>query len=127
MLRSSRINTMLYCQPWHEVVAFYGDTLGLPVHARNSWMVEFSLGPQIFLSVADASRTSVAPGDGRGLTISLQVPALSEWQRLLEQQEVPCQPVEHADGARGLFFRDPAGNRLEVWQPPDPETAATVD
>ena len=72
-MKALRVNTILYYQRWQESVDFYRDVLKLPIHWELDWLVEFELGPATFLSVADAARTSIPAGEGRGVTVSIQV------------------------------------------------------
>ena len=57
-----RTNTILYCQAFEETVAFYRELLKLPITAQKDWFVEFRLNDQAFVSVADASRTTIPAG-----------------------------------------------------------------
>ncbi len=66
-------NTILYCKKWQETIAFYRDGLKLLAISSNEWFVEFKLNEMSRLSVADETRTSIRSGDGKGITISLQV------------------------------------------------------
>lgn len=66
-------NTILYCRNWQETVAFYRDGIKLLVLSSNDWFVEFKLNEAARLSVANEARATVKSGDGKGLTISLQV------------------------------------------------------
>ena len=59
-------NTILYCEQWPAVVDFYRTSLGLRVTMERDWFVEFELDPGAHVSIADASRASVAAGDGSG-------------------------------------------------------------
>ena len=77
-MQIQRSNTILYCERFADMVAFYRDVLRLDVAFENEWFVEFSLGSGAFLSVADATRASIRSGDGRGLTMSWRVADVHE-------------------------------------------------
>lgn len=110
-----RSNTILYTDRWADMVAFYRDTLALTVEFENEWFVEFATGPGSFVSVADARRSSVAPGHGAGLTQSLQVDDVHEVRSELIRAGVQVGEVGVRWGADVVDVHDPAGNRLEFW------------
>jgi predicted enzyme related to lactoylglutathione lyase len=115
MLRAERTNTILYCTTWSETVAFYRDSLGLPVSFENDWFVEFDVAPGSFVSVADSGRASVAPGDGRGITLSWQVEDVTATRDTLRESGVDVGPVRHRFGSPVVDLFDPVGNRIELW------------
>ena len=110
-----RSNAILYTDRWVEMVGFYRDALALTVEFENEWFVEFAAGPGAFLSVADASRSTIAPGHGAGVTQSLQVDDVHEVRGELIRSGVEVGEVGVRWGAEVLDVRDPAGNRLEFW------------
>lgn len=115
MLRPERTNTILYCERWQETVAFYRDVFGLPVAFTNDWFVEFALGPGSFLSVADAARSSIAPGGGAGLTLSWQVGDVEEARTRLLAAGAAVAETGLRWGAAVVDLFDPEGNRIELW------------
>jgi catechol 2,3-dioxygenase-like lactoylglutathione lyase family enzyme len=110
-----RSNTILYCTHWETTVAFYRDQLGLPATAHTDWFVEFQLNGGATLSVADASRTTVRPGSGAGITVSLAVPDVDQARGELESRGVTPGPIRSVWGSRAFFVFDPDGHRLEFW------------
>ena len=110
-----RTNTILYCQAFEETVAFYRELLKLPITAQKDWFVEFRLNDQAFVSVADASRTTIPAGRGAGITLSWQVEDVRAVRYRLVDLGLEVSRVEWRWGAWGIFFRDPAGNRIELW------------
>ncbi len=117
MFRSIRTNTILYCRLWSETVLFYRKTLGLPVQFENDWFVEFQLSENAFVSVANASRTSIDDAGGQGITLSWQIENLDGAKSGLANVGVSTGDVKTKWGARRFFFHDPEGHRLELWQP----------
>jgi catechol 2,3-dioxygenase-like lactoylglutathione lyase family enzyme len=115
-----RANTILYCERWNEVVEFYRDRLGLEVVYENDWFVELRLGRGSFVSVADASRSSIPPGSGAGLTLSWQVADVDRARTQLLDAGVDVGVLGTRWGARVLDLVDPAGNRVELWSQPAP-------
>ena len=71
-----RTNTILYCNQWDATVKFYRDKIKLPVLLQKTWFVEFQLGDDACLSVADAARTSVGSAGGAGITLSWNVKSI---------------------------------------------------
>lgn len=112
-----RSNTILYTDRWLESVAFYRTTLGLPVAFENDWFVEFGVGSDAFVSVADAARSSVAAGSGDGITLGLQVDDVQLVRSHLLGAGAEVGEVLRRWGADVLYVHDPAGNRLEFWSP----------
>ena len=114
----NRANTILYVRRWKESVAFYRDRLGLEVAFQNDWFVEFCLTPTAFLSVADQSRTTMASGNGKGITLSLQIDGLQAAHRDLTKDGLaPTAIRTQVMGADVFYLTDPEGNRIEFWSP----------
>ena len=111
----NRTNTILYCEAFEQTVSFYRDVLKLAVTAEKDWFVEFRLRDRVFLSLADAKRTSIPAGKGDGITLSWQVEDVREARNSLTAMGVETSPVEWRYGAWGIFLRDPGGNRIELW------------
>lgn len=108
-------NTIIYCARWPDVVAFYRRRLGLRPTMERDWFVEFEVHPGAHLSVADASRTTVVPGDGSGLTLSWRVADLEATRARLTERGVEVSTVRNRWGSRCIDVFDPAGNRIEFW------------
>ena len=108
-------NTILYCKRWDETVSFYRDGLKLLVISSNDWFVEFKLNERSRLSVADEARTSIKSGDGKGITISLQVDDIEQTQAELIEAGITPTPIKEVWGSKAIYIHDPEGNRLEFW------------
>jgi catechol-2,3-dioxygenase len=108
-------NTILYCNKWQETVDFYRNGLKLPIISSTDWFVEFKLNESARLSVANAERTSIQSGDGRGITISLQVMEVEALRSELIQAGFNPSPVKEIWGSLAIYLHDPEGNRLEFW------------
>lgn len=111
-----RTNTILYCAQWATTVAFYRDQLGLPITHATDWFIEFQLGEQAFLSIADQARATIRSADGAGLTLSWQVTNLVAIQQRLHDLGIATTPLKKKWGAQVLYFHDPEGHRLELWE-----------
>lgn len=108
-------NTIVYCERWSDVVAFYRDVLGLTVTMEREWFVEFELHSGAHISVADASRASIAAVNGSGLTLSWRVDDVDAVRARLIERGLDVPKPEFRWGAPALFVFDPAGNRIEFW------------
>ena len=117
-------NTILYCKKWRETVTFYHKVIGLTPKTESSWMIEFVLTPTSCLSVADAKRTSIRPASGAGITLTFQVPDLTDTWRTLTERDIQVDPIRDCRmGGQAFFLRDPEGNRLEFWSDATPWTS----
>jgi predicted enzyme related to lactoylglutathione lyase len=108
-------NTILYCQKWVEMVAFYQTTLQLPITASTEWFVEFKLTRTSRLSVANESRTSIKSSGGKGITIGLQVADVMTTRDQLKAAGLNPTEVKEVWGAKAFYVFDPEGNRIEFW------------
>ena len=118
MINIKTANTILYCRKWHATVAFYKTQLRLPVVSVREWFIEFKLNDASFLSIADAARTSIDSGYGKGITITMEVDDIDAAYIYLSEAGVDPTPIkDHAWGARVIHIYDPEGNRLEFWSP----------
>lgn len=108
-------NTILYCRNWEQTVEFYRTGLKLRVLSSMEWFVEFKLNESSRVSVADEARTSVKSGEGKGLTLSLQVDDIEQTRAELMEAGITPTPVKEVWGSKVIYIRDPEGNRLEFW------------
>jgi catechol 2,3-dioxygenase-like lactoylglutathione lyase family enzyme len=114
-MKIKAVNTILYCKKWPETVGFYRDGLKLHMLSSTDWFVEFKLNESARLSVADETRTSVKSGDGKGVTISLQVENVEEFRSELIKDGFTPSLIKEVWGSKAIYLRDPEGNRLEFW------------
>lgn len=110
-----RSNTILYCTAWAATVAFYRDQIGLPITHANDWFVEFQLGAESFLSVADQARATISSSHGAGITLSWQVDDIATAQHSLQAAGIESSPIKLRWGAQVLYFHDPERHRIELW------------
>lgn len=108
-------NTILYYKKWEDTVTFYRTSLKLLVISSNDWFVEFKLNEMSRLSVANKTRASIDSGDGKGITISLQVADIEQTRSDLMKAGVTPTPIKVIWGAKVIYVHDPEGNRLEFW------------
>ncbi len=110
------VNVILYCARWHETVRFYRDTIGFPARMMCDWLVAFDVAPNVHLSVADESATSIKSAGGAGITVTFKVPDVHGAWRRLTDKGVKVGAIRHSClGGEAFFLHDPEGNRLEFW------------
>lgn len=114
-MKIKSINTILYCKKWEDTVAFYRTGLKLLVISSNDWFVEFELNEVSRLSVANEARTSIDSGNGKGITISLQVDDIEQMRSDLMEAQITPTPLKVVWGSKVIYVHDPEGNRLEFW------------
>lgn len=114
-LRIERTNTILYCDGFAEAVEFYRDLFGFDVTFANDWFTEFMLGDGSHLSIADASRATISPARGAGITLSWQVADIDAAHHDLVARGAQPDPVHQRWGAAAFHVRDPEGHRIELW------------
>lgn len=111
-----RTNTILYCRNWTEMVAFYRDVLQLSPNYQNDWFVEFQIDENTYVSVADEQRASIKSASGGGITLSWQVSDIRKAHDQLRSREIAVSELKEKWGALVCYFRDPEGNRIELWE-----------
>jgi catechol 2,3-dioxygenase-like lactoylglutathione lyase family enzyme len=114
-MKIKAVNTILYCKKWNETVDFYRDGLKLLELSSTDWFVEFKLNESARLSVANEARASVKSGDGKGLTLSLQVADIEEVRSELVGSGFNPTSIKEVWGTKTIYLHDPEGNRLEFW------------
>jgi catechol 2,3-dioxygenase-like lactoylglutathione lyase family enzyme len=123
------LETCLYAADLKAAEAFYRDVLGLEVYARAPGRhVFFRAGPGAMFLVFNAEATEVedprlgvgthgARGPGH-VCFAAAESELDRWREWLEGRGVAIErEVRWPGGARSLYFRDPAGNSLELVSP----------
>lgn len=126
------LETVLYADDLDAAERFYGDVLNLVHHSRRPSVFTFFRAGDGMLLLFDPSRSSAnedipphgAAGPGHAC---FAVPAaeLDRWRERLGANGVAIER-DHLwpNGGRSLYFRDPAGNSLElatprIWDLPD--------
>ncbi|GIV98161.1 MAG: bleomycin resistance protein [Herpetosiphonaceae bacterium] len=125
------LETCLYASDLDAIEQFYTTVLGLEVFARvEGRHVFFRCGHGVFL-VFNPDRTSneqswvaevpvplhgtYGPGHMAFAVADSEIPA---WRRRLEQLGVTIEAdIPWPRGGRSLYFRDPAGNSIELASP----------
>jgi catechol 2,3-dioxygenase-like lactoylglutathione lyase family enzyme len=131
------LETVLYVDDLDAAERFYGGLLGLELDSRKDGLfVFFKCGPGMLLlfepRAASTGRNVPAHGaQGPGhVCFAVAEAQLDGWRRRLENAGVAIeQEMTWPRGGRSFYFRDPAGNSLElatprIWGLPD--VAATA-
>ena len=119
------LETVLYVDDLDAAQRFYVDVLGLDLHSRKAGTFCFFRHHQAMLLLFDPQRASAnkdipahgAHGAGH-VCFAVPEPALAGWRQRLEAAGVAVERVvDWPQGGRSLYFRDPAGNSLELATP----------
>lgn len=117
------LETCLYVDDLDTAESFYRKVLGLTLESRQPERhVFFYCGRQMLLlflpevSGAEESRLPRHGAAGPGhVAFRIEAADLDKWRRQLTEHQVDIeQEVEWPNGCRSLYFRDPAGNSLEL-------------
>jgi catechol 2,3-dioxygenase-like lactoylglutathione lyase family enzyme len=119
------LETILYVDDLDAADRFYGDVLGLELDSRKDGLfVFFKCGAGMLLlfepGAASAGRNVPAHGaHGPGHACFAVAEAdLECWKKRLQAAGVAIeQEVDWPRGGRSFYFRDPAGNSLELATP----------
>ncbi|HSA82813.1 MAG TPA: VOC family protein [Geminicoccaceae bacterium] len=126
------LETILYVDDLAAAERFYGEVLGLEHDSRKEGLfVFFKCGPGMLLLFepgAAASGRQVPANGARGpghACFAVAEDALAAWRSRLSAAGVTIeQAVDWPRGGCSFYFRDPAGNSLElatprIWGLPD--------
>jgi len=120
------LESCLYVDDLAAAADFYTNVLGLKLHSQvKDRHVFFYCGERMLL-LFDPEASSELGGEipahgavGPGhLALAVAEDQLDEWKRRLEASQTPIEVDYHwPGGGRSLYFRDPAGNSLELATP----------
>ena len=119
------LETALYADDLDRAEAFYTLVLGLHLFAKEADRhLFFKFGGQMLLIFNPAKtlqESEIAPHGARGAGhVAFAVPTseLDRWKEHLHGQGVEIEKdMLWPNGARSIYFRDPAGNCLELASP----------
>ncbi len=116
--------TSLYADDLDRAIDFYSRILGLrQISSMNERGVVFRVNAEQVLIIFDPAVTraddSVVPShgcEGAGhAAFSIEPSALAEWrQSLIDNKVIIEREVDWPRGGRSIYFRDPAGNSIEL-------------
>ena len=119
------LETSLYAEDLDRAELFYTEILGLELFAKEpDRHVFFKCGDQMLLIFNPAKtiqETEVAPHGATGpghVAFAVSIAELDQWAARLRSEKIPIeQEVTWPKGGRSFYFRDPAGNCLELASP----------
>lgn len=129
------LETSVYADDLDAAERFYAGVLGMDVIARvEGRHVFFRCGARVFL-VFNPERTregGMIPAHGAAgpghACFAMRADEVEEWRAHLQASGVEIETdFSWPDGGRSLYFRDPAGNSIElgtpaIWRIPEQET-----
>ena len=126
MMKPSRIfETVLYAEDLAAAERFYHEALGLEVLERSNLTVVFRCGGGVLL-IFDPRKSAAPDRDvpSHGTTavghiaFAAKPEDLDAWREQLRQAGVPIErEVDWDEGGHSIYFRDPAGNVVELAPP----------
>jgi catechol 2,3-dioxygenase-like lactoylglutathione lyase family enzyme len=125
-MQPSRIfETVLYAEDLAAAERFYHEALGLEVLERGNLAVAFRCGGGVLL-IFDPRKSAASDRDvpshgttGVGhIAFAAKPEDLDAWREQLRQAGVPIErEVDWDEGGHSFYFRDPAGNVVELAPP----------
>jgi catechol 2,3-dioxygenase-like lactoylglutathione lyase family enzyme len=125
------LETVLYAPDLDAVEAFYRDVMGLSIYAKaDGRHLFYRLGHPMLLIFNPAvteqppardARIPVPPHGSRGpghVCFAAGADEIERWKMHLTERGVAIEAdVEWPRGGRSIYFRDPAGNSIEIAEP----------
>ena len=102
-----------YVSNVEESIAFYRDTLGLPLVSRD-YVARFDLDG-VLIELVPMPPGSIVPGSGNA-RLCFAVSDLKETLQQLQARGVSTSDIKNKKGGKIAFLRDPDGNELSIWQ-----------
>jgi catechol 2,3-dioxygenase-like lactoylglutathione lyase family enzyme len=96
-----------------ESIAFYRDTLGLPM-VSHDYVARFDVDG-VLVELVPLPPGSVVPGSGNA-RLCFAVSDLKETIEQLHARGIATSDIKNKRGGKIAFFRDPDGNELSLWE-----------
>jgi catechol 2,3-dioxygenase-like lactoylglutathione lyase family enzyme len=125
MQLSKIFETVLYAEDLVAAERFYHEALGLEVLERSNLVVAFRCGGGVLL-IFDPRKSAApnrdVPSHGSSsaghVAFAAKPEDIDAWRGRLRQAGVPIEnEVDWREGGRSIYFRDPAGNVIELAPP----------
>jgi len=104
-------------------IAFYRDTLGIPLISRD-YVARFDLDG-VLIELVPLPPGSVVPGNGNA-RLCFSVENLPETLDQIHVRGIATSDIKNKKDGRLAFFRDPDGNELCLWEYANPEDAREI-
>lgn len=120
------METCVYAEDLDAAETFYGDILGLErIASEPGRHVFFRCGQGVFLvfnpnkTIKPNSEFPVHGPQGPGhAAFRVTEEQLEDWKKALPDKGVPIEKeIQWKSGGRSIYFRDPAGNSIELVTP----------
>ena len=112
-LKLSFDTVFYYVTDMEAAIAFYRDTLGLPL-VSHEYVAQFDLDGML-VELVPLPPGSVVPGSGNA-RLCFSVANLHETVEQMHARGVPTSKIKEKSDGRLAFFRDPDGNELCLWE-----------
>jgi len=94
-------------------IAFYRDTLGLPLVSQD-YVARFDLDG-VLIELVPLPPGTVVPGSGNA-RLCFSVTNLEETLEQIRARGIPTSKIKEKKDGKLAFFRDPDGNELSLWE-----------
>jgi len=99
-------------------IAFYRDTLGLPL-VSHDYVARFDVDG-VLIELVRRPPGSVVRGSGNA-RLCFSVANLTETLEKIHARGIPTSDIKETKGGKLAFFRDPDDNELCLWEYAEPE------
>jgi len=122
-LRLSFDTVFYYVTDMDTSIAFYRDTLGLPL-VSHDFVARFDLDG-VLIELVPVPPGSVVPGNGNA-RLCFSVTNLQETVKQMRAHGIATSNIKNKKGGRLAFFRDPDDNELCLWEYSRTEDATEI-
>lgn len=122
-LKLSFDSVFYYVTDKEAAIAFYRDTLGLPLDSED-FVVRFDLDG-VLIELVPLPPGTVVPGNGNA-RLCFSVTDLTETVEQLHARGIATSEIKQKKDGRLAFFRDPDGNELCLWEGAKAEDAREI-
>jgi len=112
-LKLSFDTVFYYVTDMEAAIAFYRDTLGLPL-VSHEHIAQFDLDG-VLIELVPLPPGTIVPGSGNG-RLCFSVTNLEEAVKQMHARGVTTSKIKEKKDGRLAFFRDPDGNELCLWE-----------
>ena len=112
-LKLSFDTVFYYVTDMEAAIAFYRDTLGLPLISQE-FVAQFDLDG-VLIELVPLPPGTMVPGSGNG-RLCFSVANLQETVKQMHARGVATSKIKEKKDGKLAFFRDPDGNELCLWE-----------
>ena len=122
-LKLSFDTVFYYVTDMEASIAFYRDTLGLPLVSQD-YVARFDLDG-VLIELVPLPPGSVVPGSGNA-RLCFSVTNLQETLEQMHARGLSTSKIKEKSDGKLAFFRDPDGNELCLWEYAKAETPLRI-